>query len=60
MLTRNQVRNTVEILPEQFSIEQLIEKLLFMEKVEKGMEQSRQGKVIATEEVGQKLSQWLG
>ena len=59
MLTRIQVFNTVENLPEQFSIDQLIEKLRFIEKVEKGIAQSESGSVNTKEEAKQKLSKWL-
>jgi len=59
MLTRVQVFNTVENLPEQFSIDQLIEKLRFIEKVEKGIAQSESGNVNAKEDAKQKLSKWL-
>ena len=59
MLTKIQVFNTIENLPEQFSIDQLIEKLRFIDKVEKGITQSESGNVNTKEEAKQKLSKWL-
>ena len=59
MLTRTQVFNTVEKLPERFSIDQLINKLVFIDKVEKGFEQSKSGSVNTKEQTKQKLSKWL-
>jgi len=59
MLTKAQVYDTMNSFPEKFSIDQLIERLLFMEKVEKGMEQSRQGKLNTIDQARQKLSRWL-
>ena len=53
MLNRIQVFNTVEKLPEQFSIDQLID------KVEIGLEQSILGNVNTKEQAKQKLSKWL-
>ncbi|KAA6329416.1 hypothetical protein EZS27_021779 [termite gut metagenome] len=59
MLTRTQVFNTVEKLPEQFSIDQLIDKLMFIDKVETGLKQSESGNVNTKEQAKQKLSKWL-
>ncbi len=59
MLTRAQVFNTVENLPEQFSIDQLIDKLMFIDKVETGFKQSESGNVNTREQAKQKLSKWL-
>jgi len=54
-----QVFNTVERLPEQFSIDQLIDKLIFIDKVETGLQQSMLGNVNTKEQTKQKLSKWL-
>lgn len=59
MLNRMQVFDTVEKLPEQFSVDQLIDKLIFIDKVEKGVNQSKTGDVNTKEEAKQKLSKWL-
>ncbi len=59
MLSRAQVFNTIEKLPEQFSIDQLIDKLLFIDKVETGLKQSASGEVNTKEQAKQKLSKWL-
>jgi len=59
MLTRTQVFDTVEKLPEQFSIDQLINKLVFIDKVEKGLEQSKSGNINTKEQTKEKLSKWL-
>ena len=59
MLNRIQVFNAVEKLPEQFSIDQLIDKLIFIDKVETGLKQSILGNVNTEEQAKQKLSKWL-
>jgi hypothetical protein len=59
MLTKAQVFNSIESLPEQFSIDQLIDKLMFIDKVEFGLKQSESGKVNTKEQAKQKLSKWL-
>ena len=59
MLSKTQVFNTVEKLPEQFSIDQLIDKLMFIDKVEIGLKQSLLGSLNTKEQTKQKLSKWL-
>ena len=59
MLTRTQVFDTLEKMPEQFSIDDFIDKLLFINKIEIGLSQSANGQVNSKEQAGQKLSKWL-
>ena len=56
MLTRTQVFDTLEKMPEQFSIDQLFDKLLFINKVKIGLAQSVNGQVNTKEQAKQKLS----
>ena len=59
MMTKSQVLNSVGSLPEQFSIDELIDRLLFVDKIETGLTQSKTGRVNSEEEAKQKLSKWL-
>jgi len=59
MLTRTQVFDTLEKMPEQFSLDQLFDKLVFINKVEIGLSQSENGQVNTKEEAQRKLSKWL-
>ena len=59
MLTKAQVFNSVEKMPEQFSIDQLIDKLIFIDKVEIGLKQSESGNINTKEQAKEKLSKWL-
>jgi len=59
MLTRTQVFDTLEKMPEQFSLDQLFDKLIFINKVEIGLSQSASGRVNSKEQAKQKLSKWL-
>jgi len=59
MITKTQIFDTVAKMPEQFSIDQLFDKLLFINKVEIGLSQSANGQVNSKEQAKQKLSKWL-
>ena len=58
MLTKNKVKKSIENLPESFSIDQLIEQLIFMEKIEEGIKQSEEGKVISNEDIKLMIDRW--
>lgn len=51
MLTKQKVQKSIKNLPAQFSIDDLIDQLIFVDKVEKGREQSREGNDISHEDV---------
>jgi len=59
MLTRTQVFDTLETLPEQFSLDDFFDKLLFINKVQIGLSQSANEQVNSKEKAKQKLSKWL-
>ncbi|MEQ8471413.1 MAG: hypothetical protein RIC35_09510 [Marinoscillum sp.] len=46
-MDKNKVLETLEQLPDEFSTEELIDKLLFVEKVEQGLRDVEEGKVIS-------------
>jgi hypothetical protein len=58
MLTKEKVTRTIKNLPESFTIDQLIEQLIFIEKVEEGIHQSDIGKVISNEDVKLMIDKW--
>ena len=50
---------TIEKLPSDFSIDELFEKLLFVQKVEEGIKDADKGNVFSTLEAKKKLKKWL-
>ncbi len=58
MLTKDKIDKTVRTLPESFTIDQLIEQLIFMEKVEEGINDSDQNRVISNEDVRSIIEKW--
>lgn len=55
MLTKERVIRDIKNMPNEFSIDELVERLLFISAVEKGMEQDDKNEVMTTEELKQKL-----
>jgi predicted transcriptional regulator len=60
MLTKEKIRNTIDNLPDEiFSIEEIVERLIILDKVEQGLQDVKDGNVHTTGEVRKKLDRWL-
>ncbi len=59
MITKTKLLSILDNLPENFTIDQLIDHIIFVEKVQKGLEDSENGRLHSKEEARQKLSKWL-
>lgn len=59
MLTKTKLIESIKDLPDQFSIDELIDRLVLIQKIEIGLEQSAKGKVNTTEEAKKKLKKWF-
>ena len=58
MLTKEKVNKTINNLPDKFTIDELIDRLIFMEKVEEGLQQSEEGKVVSNEDLKIIIDKW--
>jgi hypothetical protein len=59
MLTKQNVLKTINSLPDKFSLEEVIDRLLLIQKIEIGIDQAEKGKTISTSEAKKKLKKWL-
>lgn len=59
MLTKEKLLQTLKDLPDKFSVEELFERIILLQKIELGMEQSDKGEVYSTDEAKDKLKKWL-
>lgn len=57
-MEKKKALEAIQELPESFDLEILIERLIFIEKVEKGLEQVKEGKVISHEQLKSLARQW--
>jgi len=57
-MNRDKAIATISDMPQDFDLEVLIEKLIFIEKVEKGLEQLNSGNTITHSQVKEKIKQW--
>ena len=59
MLTREKVLNTIRQLPDKFSADEVIDRIILLEKIETGLFESQSGLVTPDEELDKKLPEWL-
>jgi predicted transcriptional regulator len=59
MLTKNEVIKSLQTLPDKFQAEDAIERIVFLEKIRIGLEQSKNGKVLTKDKARKRLSKWL-
>lgn len=57
-MKKEDVIEAMKELPQDFELEKLLEKLVFIEKVEKGLLQLEQGKTVPHDEVKKIVKQW--
>ncbi len=59
MLTKEKVKKTIDRLPDSFTVDQLVEELVVLDKIEKGLKEVEEGKVYSTQQVKDQLKKWL-
>ena len=59
MITKTQLINSLNKLPENLTVDQVIDHIIFVEKVQKGLDDVAQGRVYTKEEARDKLKKWL-
>lgn len=59
MITKKKLLQTIQNLPAKFSVDELLDRIMLLQKIELGMEQSGSGKVSSTSEAKKKLKKWL-
>lgn len=57
-MKRDKVIEAVNELPQEFDLDELIEKLVLIEKVELGLKQLEEGKTVPHEQVKELVKKW--
>lgn len=58
-LKKTQLLETIQNMPDEFSVDDLIERLLILQKIEEGQRQIKDGKNYTEEEAKRKMEKWL-
>jgi hypothetical protein len=59
MLVKERVLDTIQSMPDEFTLDELVELLVLLEKVEIGLQQVEEGKTLSLEDAREKMKKWL-
>jgi predicted transcriptional regulator len=59
MLTKEKIHYTIDSLPDNLTIDQVIDQMILLDKIEQGIKDVDEGRVYSSEEVKEKLNKWL-
>ncbi|MHA3788109.1 hypothetical protein ACX0HA_07860 [Flavobacterium hauense] len=59
MLTKEKIIEAIKDMPNKFSVDDLLDRIMLLQKIEIGLEQSDSGNVMSTDEAKQRLQKWL-
>ena len=59
MLVKKQVMKTIKEMPEEFSVDDAIDKLIVLSKIENARNEIKEGKGLTTTQAKKKLHKWL-
>ncbi|MCU0384348.1 MAG: hypothetical protein MUF68_09820 [Cyclobacteriaceae bacterium] len=57
-MRKDVVIETMKGFPQEFNLDDLIEKLVFVDKVEKGLQQVKEEKTVSHENLKNKIKKW--
>jgi predicted transcriptional regulator len=58
MLTKSAVIKTLTTFPDNFSIDDLVEEMILLDKIERGIQDAENGKVISDSELDKRIEEW--
>lgn len=59
MVTKAKVREQIDKMPDKFTIDELVERLVFVNKVEQGLSDSKNGDKIDENELEKEIKKWF-
>ncbi len=59
MINKEKLLTSIKELPEQISLDDLLDRIMLLEKIDLGLSQANAGQINTTEEAKEKLKKWL-
>jgi len=59
MIKKNQLIETIESFPEEFTLEELVDKLILLDKIEKGNSDSIEDNTLSEVELEEEIKKWF-
>lgn len=59
MINKKQLIDSINDLPNKFSAEEVIDKIILLQKIDLGIDQSKSNKIMSETDARKKLKKWL-
>jgi hypothetical protein len=59
MTTKDKIISGIKNLPDSVTIDDILDQIMLVEKIEKGIDQSDKNQVVPDDELDQRLGKWL-
>ena len=59
MLTKLKVMETIGTFPDRFTVDELLDKVMLIDKIEKGDLQSQQNENVSEEDLDEEMNKWF-
>jgi hypothetical protein len=59
MIKKNQLKETIESFPDEFTLEELVDRLILLDKIEKGNRDSIDGNTFTEAELEEEMKKWF-
>jgi len=59
MINKSILKEQIENFPDEFSIDELVERLILIEKIDRGNKQSEKGNVISESKLDNEIERWF-
>jgi hypothetical protein len=59
MTTKDKIISGIKNLPDSVTIDDILDQIMLVEKIEKGIEQSNKNQVVSDDELDKRLGKWL-
>ena len=59
MLTKEKIISGIQKLPDNVTIDEILDQIVLLEKIEKGLDQADNNLVLTEEELDAKIARWL-
>lgn len=59
MITKEKLIDAIQNLPDEFSMDDVLDELMLLQKIDAGLTQSANGTVISDENLDKELPEWL-
>ena len=59
MTTKDKIISSIKNLPDSVTIDDILDQIMLVEKIEKGIQQSNKNQIVSDDELDKRLGKWL-